>query len=71
MAITLLVSVVKTKAERIIVSSVVPRLVESMEVRTRIDDVNADLQVSCGDEGVTFVDNTNSFYLGDGSINDG
>ena len=65
-----LVSVAKTKAERVIVSTVVPRL-KSLEVRTRIDDVNAGLQVMCGDEDVTFVDNTNSFHLGDGSINDG
>ena len=34
-----------------------------MEVRTRFDDVNACLGVTCDDEGVAFVDNRNYFHL--------
>ena len=65
-----LVTVAKTKAQEVIVSSVVPRM-KSIDIQNRIDDVNAGLQVMCGEERVSFIDNRKSFHLGDGSINDG
>ncbi len=65
-----LVTATKTKAEQVTVSSILPRL-KSAEVKTKIDDVNAGLQVMCGEESVNFVDNRNSFHLGDGTVNDG
>ena len=65
-----LVSLSKTKAHDVVVSSVCPRL-KSDEVKTRIDDVNVGLQVMCGEEDITFVDNSKFLHLADGSINDG
>jgi len=60
----------KSKARSVIVSSVCPRL-KSPEVIDKITAVNAGLQVVCETKGVTFADSTSSFYLQDGSINDG
>ena len=64
-----LVNLCKQKATSVTVSSVCPRIV-SADVRTKIDLVNTGLQVMCEDEDVKFVDNSTSFYLKDGSIND-
>ena len=63
-----LVRASKSKANRVTVSSVCPRDI-SAEVNTRIESVNAGLQVMCNEEDATFVDNTPSFHLADGSCN--
>ena len=66
-----LIDSAKSKSDHVVVSSICPRLT-SQRTQDRIDAVNAGLLSSCADnESVTFVDNTPSFQLGDGSVNDG
>ncbi len=61
----------KTKADKIVVSSICPRL-SKKETQEKIDAVNAGLNVVCSDiTDVAFIDSTPTFRLGDGSINDG
>ena len=50
--------------------NVLPRMI-SPDVTEKIAAVNAGIQVTWDAKGVTFADNTSSFYLRDGSINDG
>lgn len=60
-----------SKASSITVSSVCPRLT-STQTQETIEAVNAGLVAVCNEhEAVTFTDNTPSFKLCDGSINDG
>ena len=67
-----LIGVAKEKAAEVTVSSVCPRVrTDKPDLKDKIDTVNAGLQMLCQDEGVSFVDNTPSFHLADGSINDG
>ena len=62
----------KTKANHVTVSSICPRIKpNNAPLCGIIETVNAELQVMCDDEGVTYVDNTSSFHLADGTINDG
>ena len=65
-----LAKVTKSRANSVTVSSICPRI-KSVEVKNKIDSVNAGLQVMCEEENVTFVDNEPSCQLRDGSINDG
>ncbi len=71
-----LVTLCKLKASTVTVSSVCPRIssicseIPNAEVAARIDAVNAGLQVMCGEENVTSVDNAPSFHLKDDSINE-
>lgn len=60
----------KLKVPSVTVSSICPRM-KSDETRQCIDAVNAGLQVVCAEENVSFIDNTPSFFLGDGNVNDG
>ena len=64
-----LITSTKRVAKSITVSSICPRL--HTETQDIITAVNAGLQVMCQDEGVGFIDNTSSFHLQDGSVNDG
>jgi len=70
-----LITTTKAIATHVTVSSVCPRVKEdqtiSIKVSEKIESVNASLQILCQEEGVTFVNNTQSFYLADGSVNDG
>ena len=64
----------KTKANHVLltVSSICPRIKpKNAPLCGIIETVNAELQVMCDDEGVTYVHNTSSFHLADGTINDG
>ena len=65
-----LVRVSKSKAKSVTVSSVCPRDISS-DVKKYIESVNAGLQVMCTEEDATFIDNTPSFHLADGNVNDG
>ena len=56
-------------AKSITVSSIRPRL--QTETPDMITAVNAGLQAMCQDEGAGIIDNTSSFHLQDGSVNDG
>ena len=59
------------RANNVTVSSICPRL-KTESTNSTINDVNAGLVASCSDnDKVHFVDNTPSFMLADGSINDG
>ena len=65
-----LINVSREKAKSVLVSSICPRNL-SPDVNSKIDSVNAGLQEMCDEEqDVTFIDNSPSFHLGDGSIND-
>jgi lysophospholipase L1-like esterase/uncharacterized coiled-coil protein SlyX len=64
-----LVRTSKQKARNVTVSSICPRIC-SDEVKSRIDAVNAGIQILSAEENVNFVDNTPSFYLKDDSVND-
>ena len=66
-----LLDTAKAKAASVSVSSICPRL-NSEPTRDTVESINAGLQVICSEkDGVTFVDNTPSFMLADGSLNDG
>lgn len=65
-----LIEKAKIKASQVCVSSVCPRL-DRVDAKDRIEALNANLQVLCDEKECEFVDNTPSFSLGDGSINDG
>lgn len=65
-----LMDTAKTRAEQINVSSICPRL-KSQQTTETIQAVNAGLTVLCADKNATFKDNSQSFYLGDGTVNDG
>jgi hypothetical protein len=65
-----LIDKAKTKATQVSISSVCPRL-DRPEIKERIDAFNANLQVLCTDNECDFTDNTPSFTLGTGDINDG
>ena len=67
---TKLIEKAKTKASEVCVSSVCPRLDQTV-AKDRIDSFNANLQVLCNDVECDFTDNTLSFSLGDGTVNDG
>ena len=60
----------KSKAAHVSVSSICPRRKSDL-VDQRIKDLNIGLHIICDDLQVEFVDNTPSFHLQDGSINDG
>ncbi|CAH1798349.1 unnamed protein product [Owenia fusiformis] len=61
----------KNVAEETIVSSICPRF-DKPDVQKKIDSVNAELQVLCGDEKVTFINNdTQGFKFQDGCVNEG
>jgi hypothetical protein len=64
-----LVSLCKQKSNKVLVSSVCPRL-KGPEITNRIDSVNAGLQVLCGEENVSYIDNSVFFSLKDDSVND-
>ena len=70
-----LIATTKSKATNVTVASVCPRVKEYMDISVKfsekIESVNASLQILCQEQGVTFVNNTESFHLADGSINDG
>ena len=65
-----LINTAKSIANSIAVSSVCPRN-KSPEVTERISSLNAGLQALCSDLDVEYVNNNPSFYLQDGSLNDG
>ena len=52
------------------VSGICPRL-KPADIGEHIDAVNARLVSLCAEKGVTFADNTPSFTLRDGNVNDG
>ena len=54
----------------VVVSSIYPPLI-SPDVTEKIIAASAGLQMTCYAKEVTFTDSTTSFYLGDGSTNDG
>ena len=58
----------KSISPNITVSSIVPRLDEAQEI---VQIVNASLEAVCTEENCKFVNNTPSFTLGDGTVNDG
>ena len=58
------------KARTVIVSSIYPRLTTN-ETTNTIDAVNAGLVSLCDEKSVAFINNTPSFTLSDGSVNDG
>ena len=58
------------KARNVTVSSICPRMTTT-ETQKTIDAVNAGLLSMCDERAVKFVDNTPSFILSDGSVNDG
>ena len=58
------------KARTVIVSSVYPRLTTN-ETTSTIDADNAGLVSLCDEKNVAFINNTPSFTLSDGSVNDG
>ena len=58
------------KARTVIVSSGYPRLTTT-EATSTIDAVNAGLVSLCDEKNVAFINNTPSFTLSDGSVNDG
>ena len=58
------------KARTVIVSSVYSRLT-THETTSTINAVNAGLVSLCDEKNVTFINNTPSFTLSDGSVNDG
>ena len=64
-----LVQKCKQKAETVTASSICPRM-SSEDIKSRIDAVNAGIQVLCDEENVNFVDNNPCFHLKDDSIND-
>ena len=60
-----------SKCKTLTVSSVCPRLTSDV-TQTQIDNGNVGLMFMCEDmDKVTYVDNSPSFKLGDGTINDG
>ena len=63
-----LINETKTLTERIIVSSVCPRLDTTGEL---VQPFNAALEALCDDTECTFINNTSSFTLADGTPNDG
>ena len=66
-----LINTAKGKAKNISVSGICPRLT-SEATQDTIDATNAGLNVMCSEEEqVSYVDNTTSFKLADGSANDG
>ena len=65
-----LIEKAKSKAERITVSSICPRITTE-DVQQSIDAVNAGLIAACSEKDVKFADSTASFRLGDGTVNDG
>ena len=52
------------------VSGICPRL-KPADIGEHIDAVNAGLVSLCAEKGATFADNTPSFSLRDGNVNDG
>ena len=65
-----LLEMAQVKARKVIVSSICPRMT-SEDTRHTIDAVNAGLVSLCSEKAVKFADNTPSFTLRDGSVNDG
>jgi hypothetical protein len=66
-----LIDTATAKANLVTVSSICPRLTSDSTQET-IDAVNAGLLAACSEkDSVTFIDNTPSFKLGDGTVNDG
>ena len=60
----------KMKASTMTVPSVCP-LLNTADTTNTIDAVNAGLVTLCADKDMIFADNTPSFKIGDGSVNDG
>ena len=60
----------KVRAASVVVSSICPRL-SKPELCEKINSINLNLQAVCATKGIGFVDNSASFYLKDGEINDG
>ena len=58
------------KAREVTVSGICPRL-KPADIGEHIDAVNAGLVSLCAEKGATFADNTPSFSLNDGNVNDG
>ena len=65
-----LINSTKSIANSVTVSSICPRN-RSAEVTERISSLNAGLQALCSDLDIEYADNNPSFYLQDGSLNDG
>ena len=68
-----MLTVAKEKVTSITVASVLPRICppNTTSVMDKIDSLNANLQETCQELSVAFIDNNDSFRLRDGSINDG
>ena len=65
-----LLDMAQVKAHKVTISSICPRTT-SEDTRHTIDAVNAGLVSLCEEKVATFADNTPSFTLRDGSVNDG
>ena len=66
------ITIAKTKAPVIMISSILPRYSPDDTVtQQKIDTVNAELQATCEDAGAQFINNDDVFRLRDGTINDG
>ena len=65
-----LLDVAKTKGAKVAVSSICPRPDKPL-LKDRVEGLNAHIQGACSDHDHDFMDNTPSFTLSDGSINDG
>ena len=65
-----LITDAKSRAPEVFVGTVCPRL-KGPDVDARIDSLNAGLNVLCGEEGCTLINNDESFKLSNGSANDG
>ena len=59
----------KSLAEKVTMSSICPRLLSERD--ERIDGLNAGLSALCEELDVTFVNNDDTFYLNNGTVNEG
>ena len=68
-----MITLAKEKTSNVTVASILPRIcpANTNQIMDKIDAINANLQQTCEQLSVTFVDNNDSFRLRDGTINDG
>ena len=67
---TSLLEKAKSRASQVCVSSVCPRT-DKLHLKNKIDSFNSHLETMCKDNECEFYDNSGTFMLADGSVNDG